>query len=104
MHHRFRRSVIKASLDRAEVAIMVSRDQSSALIRRFSVLAVIVSLGVPAVHAQSGISDVHIQPRVQPSMRENLGKIYRNTIRTNVDLVLVPVTVTDETNRIVVGL
>ena len=83
---------------------MVSRDQSSALIRRFSILAVIVSLGVPAVRAQSGISDVHIQPRVQPSMRENLGNIYRNTIRTNADLVLVPVTVTDETNRIVVGL
>jgi hypothetical protein len=78
--------------------------QAPTLTRRLSVLAVVVSLGVPAVRAQSGISEVHIQPRVQPSVREGLGNIYRNTIRTNVDLVLVPVTVTDTMNRIVVGL
>jgi Ca-activated chloride channel family protein len=81
-------------------------DQSSALIGRLSVLAVVVSLGVPAVRGQSAVSvsDGHIQSRVQPSVRENLGNMYRNPIRTNVNLVLVPVTVTDTMNRIVVGL
>jgi Ca-activated chloride channel family protein len=83
---------------------MFPTDQSSALIRRLSILAIVVSLGIPAVRAQSGISDVHVQPRVQPSVRETFGNIYRDTIRTNVDLVLVPVTVTDPMNRIVVGL
>jgi Ca-activated chloride channel family protein len=73
-------------------------------VRRLSVLSVVVCLGVPAVRAQRGISDVHIQPRVQSSVRENLGNISRNTIRTNVDLVMVPVTVTDTRNRLVVGL
>jgi Ca-activated chloride channel homolog len=95
---------MEPSSDHAEVKIMFLSGQLLTGVRRLSVVSVVVCLGVPAVRAQSGISDVHIQPRVQPSVRESLGNISRNAIRTNVDLVLVPVTVTDTRNRIVVGL
>ncbi len=70
--------------------------------RRFFVL--IICFGIPAAHAQSSISDVHIEPRVQLNIGANLTSSYLNTIRTRVDLVLVPVTVTDPMNRVVIGL
>ena len=68
------------------------------------VLALVICFGVPAAHAQSSISDVHIEPRVQLNIGANLTTRYLNTIRTRVDLVLVPVTVTDPMNRVVIGL
>ena len=78
-------------------------DRLPNLVHRFFVLAVVVC-SVSMASAQSELSDVHIQPRIQASSRESLGGLSRNTIRTSVDLVLVPVTVTDAMNRVVVGL
>jgi Ca-activated chloride channel family protein len=59
--------------------------------------------------AQSDLDEVHIQPRITPS--ETSGQLSgishltnRNAIRVNVDLVLVPVTITDGMNRLVQGL
>ena len=57
--------------------------------------------------AQSAIDEIHIQPRVQPSQPDNTNPLAKNasgTIRKNVELVLVPVTVTDGSNRIITGL
>jgi Ca-activated chloride channel family protein len=82
---------------------MFPHNQIVLLVRRFLVL-VVVCVGIPAAYAQSGISDVHIQPEVQPGGGGNLTNRDPNTIRTKVDLVLVPVTVTDTFNRVVVGL
>lgn len=75
----------------------------SLLSRRFFVV-VVVCLAIASAHAQSGLSDVHIEPRVHPEIGTNLANRYFNTIRTHVDLVFVPVTVTDIMNRVVVGL
>jgi Ca-activated chloride channel family protein len=53
-------------------------------------------------HAQSEISDIHIQPRIQSRLTGALTGL--DTIRTRSELVLVPVTVTDPMNRVVIGL
>jgi Ca-activated chloride channel family protein len=67
--------------------------------------------GLPSVWAQSQIDDVHIQPRIESMTPERPGdrmesgrNAHTQPIRTNVDLVLVPVTVTDPMNRVVTGL
>ena len=62
-------------------------------------VAVYAMLNFSIALAQNGIDEVHIQPRVQTSQQSTTG-----VIRKNVNLVLVPVTVTDESNRIVTGL
>src|ERR1700760_1803048 len=74
--------------------------------RRFLVLATLafLCLSLPVAHAQSGISDVHIEPRVQSGLASALSNDGLNTIHTHAELVLVPVTVTDPMNRVVVGL
>ena len=61
-------------------------------------------LELPVAHAQSEISDIHIEPRVQSRLTSALSNSGLNTIRTHAELVLVPVTVTDLMNRVVVGL
>src|SRR5574340_89370 len=62
--------------------------------------------------AYAQIDDVHIQPRVQPAdARTNKGgdsnptlKTHPKPLQVDVDLVLVPATVTDPMNRLVTGL
>jgi Ca-activated chloride channel family protein len=60
--------------------------------------------------AQNTMDDVHIRPRVdvhppgeQPLMSPSL-KTHERPLKVNVDLVLVPVTITDPMNRLVTGL
>jgi Ca-activated chloride channel homolog len=74
--------------------------------RRFLVLAAFAFLcpDLPIAHAQSDISNVHIEPRVQSGLASALSNDGLNTIRKHAELVLVPVTVTDPMNRVVVGL
>jgi Ca-activated chloride channel homolog len=63
-----------------------------------------VWLELPIASAQSEITDIHIEPRVQSNRAGGLSNRGLNTIRTHSELVLVPVTVTDTMNRVVVGL
>ena len=58
-------------------------------------------------HAQTDLNDVHIAPRIQAAQQDVLSSLARTTtgiIRKTVELVLIPVTVMDESNRIVTGL
>jgi Ca-activated chloride channel family protein len=76
-------------------------------VRRLLVLAAFAAaccLDLPVAHSQSQISDIHIDPRVQSTLKTELNNNGINTIRTHTELVLVPVTVTDPMNRVVVGL
>jgi len=63
-----------------------------------------------AALAQDDNSDVHITPRESPAVVASAAimdpalNTYTPPIRKNVDLVLVPVTITDPLNRLVVGL
>ena len=74
-------------------------------------LALAATAGIsPKALAQSTAEDVHVQPRVlpQPPKQESLLDPALNThtrpLKVNVDLVLVPVTITDPMNRLVTGL
>ena len=73
-------------------------------------LAVTLLLACPAL-SQSISDDVHIQPRTQPDRPKNVMdtidpalKTHTKPIKKDVDLVLVPVTITDPLNRLVTGL
>ena len=70
-------------------------------------VAIAVILTFRPARAQTDLNDVHIAPRVQSDQPDALGSVARTTtgiIRTTVELVLVPVTVLDGSNRIVAGL
>jgi Ca-activated chloride channel family protein len=73
----------------------------------FGLIAAAVVLGpvIQAAYAQSQLSDIHVQPRIagQPVLEPSLNT-HSVVIRKNVDLVLVPVTVTDGSNRLITGL
>ena len=72
------------------------------------ILAVI--LIAPAVWAQSPVDDVHVSPRVQPpppaekEIMDPSLRTHTKPLKVDVDLVLVPVTITDPMNRLVTGL
>jgi Ca-activated chloride channel homolog len=85
---------------------MFSGTKSFVLARRLLMLvaSVVVCVKLPVAHAQTEISDIHIAPRVQSTLTSGLGNGDVTTIRTNTELVLVPVTVTDPMNHVVVGL
>ncbi len=68
-------------------------------------------LALPPIAAQtSDVDDVHVTPRVNPddpakaNGTADLVRSHLPTIKSKVDLVLVPVTVTDPANRLVTGL
>src|SRR5258708_2121931 len=79
---------------------------SSVSARRLLALAAFafLCLELPVAHSQSELSDIHIEPEVQSRLTGGLTKGGLNPIRTHAELVLVPVTVTDPMNRVVVGL
>jgi len=71
----------------------------------FIALAVMMNMSI--LSAQSAIDEVHIQPRAQSVKPEVPGALAQGataSIRKSVELVLVPVTVMDESNRIITGL
>jgi Ca-activated chloride channel homolog len=69
---------------------------------------IMLCLAVATARAQSDAADVHIEPRVQarpqPGSIDTSLRPNTTTIRKHVDLVLVPVTVTDGSNRLIAGL
>jgi len=71
------------------------------------VLAGINWLGIPLAQGQGNTSEVHIQPRVQSPISSATGDqvdLPAPQIRKSVELVLVPVTLTDDAGRVVTGL
>jgi Ca-activated chloride channel family protein len=75
------------------------------------VLIAVVTSCVPlVVWAQSPVEDVHVNPRIRPTPpKENdlidpSLKTHTKPLKVDVDLVLVPVTITDPLNRLVTGL
>src|SRR6202140_5208000 len=74
----------------------------------FVVLSVVVCSALP-LGAQNSSEDVHIQPRVQASVPKEPDidpafKTHTKPLKVEVNMVLVPVTITDPLNRLVTGL
>ena len=72
-------------------------------------LAVATALAPPLALAQSETDDVHVKPRVQPpppkeQIIDPALKTHTKPYKVDVDMVLVPVTITDPLNRLVTGL
>ena len=70
-------------------------------------VAVVVMMNLSILSAQSAIEEVHVQPRAQSAKPDVPGVLAQGAtanIRKSVELVLVPVTVMDESNRIITGL
>ena len=70
-----------------------------------------VFLPVSVAHGQNQTDDVHIRPRVEPEgPKDPLSTIdpslrtHTKPLKVDVNLVLVPVTITDPMNRLVTGL
>src|SRR5260370_37431991 len=84
--------------------IMLEMDGSVQPIFLLLFLAIFLCPGIEAAHAQSEMSPAHIEPRVRSSPSAKFTDSSSNTIRTRVNLVLVPVTITDGMDRVVVGL
>ena len=90
------------------VGRMLYRKQFSAGVSCAVLLVVAVCSALP-LFAQNSTEDVHIQPRVQPLAPKDPGidpalKTHTKPFKKNVDMVLVPVTITDPLNRFVTGL
>ncbi len=88
---------------------MLSEEQAFT-VSMFVFLILAVILAAPAVQAQSPVDDVHVSPRVQPpppaekQIMDPSLRTHTKPLKVDVDLVLVPVTITDPMNRLVTGL
>src|SRR5208282_1762074 len=75
----------------------------------FAVILVVAVCSALPLLAQDLTEDVHIQPRVQPPAPKEPDidpafKTHTKPMKVQVDMVLVPVTITDPLNRLVTGL
>jgi Ca-activated chloride channel family protein len=76
----------------------------------FAFVFVLSGCILPAAWAQGAVEDVHVKPRVeppQPKYDDGIDpslKTHTKPLKVDVDLVLVPVTITDPMNRLVTGL
>jgi Ca-activated chloride channel family protein len=87
---------------------MLYGKQFSARVSLAVLLLVAVCAALPLL-AQNSTEDVHIQPRVQPPNPKDTAldpalKTHTKPFKVDVDMVLVPVTITDPLNRLVTGL
>jgi Ca-activated chloride channel family protein len=91
---------------------MLSEQQSFAVSLALFVLLLTILGTAPASRAQSPVpvDDVHVNPRIQPppppekQIMDPALRTHTKPLQTNVELVLVPVTITDPMNRLVTGL
>src|SRR5712691_2356743 len=120
MARQYRRGSSRPATPDREIQSAPSRTHTESLLRlnvffKFvGLFALILTTGLLASSAQalSETDDVHVRPRVDPLAvapkdKEFLDpslKTHTKPFKSNVDLVLVPVTITDPMNRLVTGL
>jgi Ca-activated chloride channel homolog len=91
---------------------LASRSPSSHPLEILALLFILLSFSaIPAVAQTPDIEDIHVSPRLETDKPDQQNALAGDTVRTHsplirskVDLVLVPVTVTDPMNRLVTGL
>jgi len=100
---------------RCKVGVMLpAKYSSAALLRKYSLIPVLILICFMSQFALSQnvpVDDVHVAPRVDPTPKPDTSsvvdpslKTHTKPYKTNVELVLVPVTITDPLNRLVTGL
>jgi len=91
-----------------EATMLCTRDQAVMIGLVLSVAILFCSGFTPALWAQNQADDVHIRPRLEPAQPQDqidpALKTHTKPLKVDVDLVLVPVTITDPMNRLVTGL
>ncbi len=107
---------VDSALSRTLRGSMLSESRHASTRLTFALAALIAAAivlmfaGVPAALAQASVPEVHIKPRVEPTpVSADAGidpalKTHTKPLKVDVDLVLVPVTITDPMNRLVTGL
>src|SRR3984893_1269366 len=99
----------RLGLPRTLRALMLPKEQAR-IVSILLFLTLVVILNAPAVRAQSPGGDVHGSPRNQPppppekQIMDPSLRTHTKPLKVDVDLVLVPVTITDPMNRLVTGL
>ena len=106
---RIRERIPHSALFRPQVSLMLRiRDHFSMVCFCFALVFALSSTFTPAVWAQNQADDVHIRPRQEPEQPQDqidpALKTHTKPMKVDVDLVLVPVTITDPMNRLVTGL
>jgi Ca-activated chloride channel homolog len=92
--------------------LIVPKEKESALTVSvfFLLILAIIFCTVPVLRAQSPVDDVHVKPRIEPppgaekQILDPALRTHTKPLKVDVDLVLVPVTITDPMNRLVTGL
>jgi Ca-activated chloride channel homolog len=103
-----RNNTALGSLCVRETALPCAVSFSSYVILAFAAVILICFSG--NLWAQAAVEDVHIAPRIEPSKgggTDNMDpslKTHTKPVKVDVNLVLVPVTITDPMNRLVTGL
>src|SRR3984893_5959384 len=98
----------RLGLPRTLRALMLPKEQAR-IVSILLFLTLVVILDAPA-WAQSPVDDVHVSPRVQPpppaekEIMDPSLRTHTKPLKVDVNLVLVPVTITDPMNRLVTGL
>ena len=99
---------LHSALSRPQVFPMPRLRDCALLIFLLSFAITLSSTFTPALWAQHQADDVHIRPRVEPEQPQDqidpALKTHTKPLKVDVDLVLVPVTITDPMNRLVTGL
>ena len=89
-------------------SLMLPKEQART-VSVFLFLTLVVFSVSGTAWAQSPVDDVHVNPRIQPQVVEKQIidpslRTHTKPLKVDVDLVLVPVTITDPMNRLVTGL
>jgi len=95
---------------RTQKRTMLTTAKYSPSVVSLVLLLIFAWLATPASQAQNTADDVHISPRIEPAPPKDKGiedpalRTHTKPYKSDVDLVLVPVTITDPMNRLVTGL
>ncbi len=102
----------RSALPRTLRALMLPDEHVSTVSLFFPLLLALIFSALPTTWAQGPVpvDDVHVNPRIQPppppekQIIDPALRTHTKPLQANVDLVLVPVTITDPMNRLVTGL
>ena len=101
---------LQSALSGTLVGLMLYKNRRPLALPLVVLALFMLVLSVSAARAQSPVDDVHIKPRIEPTapkaseLMDPSLKTHTKPFKSEVDMVLIPVTITDPMNRLVTGL